>query len=70
MNLWNLLPSEAVESTSLNVFKARIDKFLNSKGIKGYGERAVSGAESTKRSAMILLNGGVPSGGQMAYSCS
>ena len=23
-----------------NVFKARIDKFLNSKGIKGYGERA------------------------------
>ena len=40
VNLWNSLPSEAVEATSLNVFKARIDKFLNSKGIKGYGERA------------------------------
>ena len=40
VNLWNSLPSEAVEATSLNVFKARIDKFLNRKGIKGYGERA------------------------------
>ena len=40
VNLWNSLPSEAVEATSLNVFKARIDKFLNSKGIKGYGEWA------------------------------
>ena len=40
VNLWNSLPSEAVEATSLNVFKARIDTFLNSKGIKGYGERA------------------------------
>ena len=39
VNLWNSLPSEAVEATSLNVSKARIDKFLNSKGIKGYGER-------------------------------
>ena len=40
VNLWNSLPSEAVGDTSLNVFKARVDKFLNSKGIKGYGERA------------------------------
>ena len=40
VNLWNPLPSEAVEATLLNVFKARIDKFLNSKGIKGCGERA------------------------------
>ena len=40
VNLWNSLPSEAVEATSLNAFKAKIDKFLNSKGIKGYGERA------------------------------
>ena len=39
VNLWNSLPSEAVEATSLNVFKARIDKFLNSKGIKRYGEQ-------------------------------
>ena len=38
MNLWNFLPSEAAEATSLNVFKARIDTFLN-KGIKGYGEQ-------------------------------
>ena len=38
VNLWNSLPSEAVEAPSLNVFKARLDKFLNSKGIKGYGE--------------------------------
>ena len=68
VNLWNSLPSEAVEATSLNVFKARIDNFLNSKGIKGYGERA--GVESTKRSAMILLKGRAGSRGQMAYSCS
>ena len=69
MNLCNSLPSEAVEATSLNVFKARIDKFLNNKGIKGYGSGWVSGAESMKRSAMILLNGGAGSRGQMAYSC-
>ena len=40
VNLWNSLPSEAVEATLLNVFKAKIDRFLNSKGIKGYGEQA------------------------------
>ena len=39
VNLWNSLPSKAVEAISLDVFKARIDKFLNSKGIKGYGEQ-------------------------------
>ena len=33
VNLWNSLPSEAVEATPLNVSKARIDTFLNSKGI-------------------------------------
>ena len=40
VNLWNSLPNEAVEATSLNVFKTQIDKFLNKKGIMGYGERA------------------------------
>jgi len=40
VNLWNSRPSEAVEATSLNVFKARLDRALNSKGIMGYGERA------------------------------
>ena len=40
VNLWNSLSSEAVEATSLDVFKARIDNFLNSEGIKGYGEPA------------------------------
>ena len=40
VNLWNSLSSEAAEATSLNVFKARIDRFLNTKGIKGYGEWA------------------------------
>ena len=38
VNLLNSLPGEAVDATSLNVLKAKIDKFLNSKGIKGYGE--------------------------------
>ena len=70
VNLWNSLPSEAVETTSLNVFKARIDKVLNSKRIRIMVSRRVSGAESTKRPAMILLNGGAGSRGQMAYSCS
>ena len=32
--------------------------------------RRISGAESTKRSAMILLNGGAGSRGQMNHSCS
>jgi len=40
VNLWNSLPSEAVEATLLNVFKEKIDRFLISKGIKGYGEWA------------------------------
>jgi len=39
VNLWNSLPNEAVEATSLNVFKTQIDTFLNKKGIMGYGER-------------------------------
>ena len=65
VNLWNSLPSEAVEATSLNVFKAMIDKYLNSKGRVMVSGR-VSGAESTKRSAMILLNGGASPRGQMA----
>jgi len=40
VNLWNSLPNEAVEATSLNVFKTQIDKCLNRKGVMGYGERA------------------------------
>jgi len=40
VNLWNSMPREAAEVTSLNIFKVRIDTFLNSKGIKGYGKRA------------------------------
>ena len=39
VNLWNSLPSETVEAILLDVFNAKIDKSLNSKGIKGYGER-------------------------------
>ena len=40
VNLWNSLPSEAVEAPSLNIFKKKIDSFLKNKGIKGYGVRA------------------------------
>ena len=40
MNLWNSLPSESVEAPSLNIFKKKIDSFLQNKGIKGYGVRA------------------------------
>ena len=40
VNLWNSLPNEAVEATSINVFKSQIDRFSTNKGIKGYGERA------------------------------
>jgi len=39
VNLWNSLPSEAVESPSLNILKKKIDSFLMNKGIKGYGVR-------------------------------
>jgi len=52
VNLWNSLPNEAVEATSLNVFKTQIDTFLNKKGVMGRGW--VSGAEPTIRSAMSL----------------
>ena len=40
VNLWNSLPTEVVEATSLNMFKARMDGFLIGKGIKGYGDQA------------------------------
>ena len=40
VNLWNSLPTEVVEATSLNMFKARMDGFLIGKGIKGYGNQA------------------------------
>jgi len=40
VNLWNSLPSEAVEAPALNIFKKKIDRFLKNKGIKGYGVRA------------------------------
>ena len=40
VNLWNSLPQRAVEAKSLNIFKKERDRFLDSKGIKGYGERA------------------------------
>ena len=39
-NLWNSLPTEVVEATSLNMFKSRIDGFLIGKGIRGYGDQA------------------------------
>ena len=40
VNLWNSLPTEVVEATSLNMFKSRIDGFLIGKGIRGYGAQA------------------------------
>ena len=40
VGLWNSLPQRAVEAGTLSVFKTEIDKFLISRGIKGYGERA------------------------------
>jgi len=70
VNLWNSLPSEAVEAPSLNILKKKIDSFLKNKGIKGYGVRAGKWSSVHERSAMISLNGGAGSRGQMAYSCS
>ena len=40
VNLWNSLPVEVVEATSLNIFKSWVDRFLTDKGIKGHGEKA------------------------------
>jgi len=31
---WNLLPQDVVDATSMNQFKNRLDKFLQSMGIK------------------------------------
>jgi len=38
VGLWNSLSQRAVEAGTLSVFKTEIDKFLISRGIKGYGE--------------------------------
>eukprot|EP00061_Rhincodon_typus_P018453 g47626.t1 len=38
VTLWNSLLKRATEAKSLSVFKTEIDRFLISKGIKGYGE--------------------------------
>ena len=35
MNRWNSLLQRAVEAGSLSMFKAEVDRFLISKGIKG-----------------------------------
>jgi len=40
VNLWNSLPQKAVETKSLNILKKEIDRFLDSKGVKVYGESA------------------------------
>ena len=40
MNLWNSLPQKAVEAKSVDIFKAEIDRFLISTGVRGYGEKA------------------------------
>ena len=39
-NLWNTLSLKAVEAKSMDVFKAEIDRFLISMGVRGYGETA------------------------------
>ncbi|XP_051873382.1 RNA-directed DNA polymerase from mobile element jockey isoform X2 [Pristis pectinata] len=40
VKLWNSLPRTAVEARSVGVFKEEIDRYLNSQGIKGYGDKA------------------------------
>ena len=35
VNLWNSLPQKAVEAKSMDIFKAEIDKFLISTGVRG-----------------------------------
>eukprot|EP00061_Rhincodon_typus_P003032 g19115.t1 len=39
-NMWNPLPQKVMEAKSLSLFKKETDRFLLSKGIKGYGEKA------------------------------
>ena len=48
MNLWNSLPSEAVEAPSLNIFNKKINSFLKNKGLRGMVFGLESGAVSTK----------------------
>ena len=40
VNLWNPLLQLAVEAKTLGIFKMEIDRFLISKNIKGYREKA------------------------------
>ena len=34
------MPQKVVEAKSMNIFKAEIDGFLISTGVRGYGEKA------------------------------
>ncbi|XP_059843112.1 uncharacterized protein LOC132403641 isoform X1 [Hypanus sabinus] len=43
VNLWNSLPQETVEASSLAIFKKKLDMAFVAKGIKGYGEKAGTG---------------------------
>jgi len=40
VNLWNSFPQRAVEAGSLSMFEVETDRFLISKGIEGYGNKA------------------------------
>ncbi|XP_055492473.1 uncharacterized protein LOC129697841 [Leucoraja erinacea] len=40
VNLWNSLPQNVVEASSLAIFKRELDVALVAKGIRGYGEKA------------------------------
>ncbi|XP_062894859.1 uncharacterized protein LOC134341044 [Mobula hypostoma] len=43
VNLWNSLPQETVEVSSLAIFKRELDMALVAKGIRGYGGKAGTG---------------------------
>ena len=64
VSLWNSLPQE-----TLNVFKRQLDIALGANGIKGYGEKVGLGYW-VEWSALIIINGGAGSMGQMASSFS
>jgi len=39
LGAWNSLPMEIVEEDTMVTFKGRLDKYMNSMGIEGYGLR-------------------------------
>ena len=40
VRIWNLLPEKVVEAGTIATFKKHLDKYMDGKGLEGYGSKA------------------------------